>query len=80
MSVLGAKNEMRFALQCLWAILLMLQAGVLLAASSGEYFREERAVIVDGAHETWQLVWDGAPKPACGIEEADMADTYNCTH
>jgi hypothetical protein len=40
--------------------------------------REQRAVIVNGVQETWQLVWDGEPSTVCGPEEVYMAITCPC--
>jgi hypothetical protein len=40
--------------------------------------REQRAVIVNGVRETWQLVWDGEPSTVCGPDEVYMAITCPC--
>ena len=48
-------------------------------APATTYLREQRSVRIGGATEQWQLVWDGKPRPVCGVEDVEMAITCPCT-
>lgn len=52
--------------------------GVVTVAAE-QVVREQRAVVVDGARETWRLVWDGAPRAVCGPDDVSMAITCPCS-
>ncbi len=64
-----------------WRILLAGLAVVLFggASSPGEWLREQQSVTVGGVAESWQLVWEGRPKPICGPQDVEMAITCPCT-
>jgi hypothetical protein len=49
------------------------------AAAPPEFLREQRTVTIAGKPEVWQLVWQGRPKPVCGVEDVEMAITCPCT-
>lgn len=48
-------------------------------AAPATYLREQRTVAVNGAAESWQLVWQGKPQSMCGPEDLEMAVTCPCT-
>jgi hypothetical protein len=41
--------------------------------------REETSVTINGARETWRLVWDAPPATVCGPEDVSMAITCPCS-
>lgn len=49
------------------------------AAAPPQYLREQKAVTFNGRPETWQLVWEGRPKPICGPQDVETAITCPCT-
>ncbi|WP_176399626.1 hypothetical protein [Novosphingobium sp. B 225] len=64
--------------RALCLILSLSIAGPALAAPA-QLLREQRAVTLGGAAETWQLVWQGRPRSICGPEDVEMAITCPCT-
>lgn len=50
-----------------------------LAANGAPIVREERTVTVNGASETWQLLWDAPPASICGPEDISTAITCPCS-
>jgi hypothetical protein len=48
-------------------------------ASGETVVREERAVTINGASETWRLVWDAPPATVCGPEDVSLATTCPCS-
>jgi len=63
-----------------------LTAGVILFSSiaasivhaDDALLREQHSLTVAGVTETWQLVWETPPQPACGPEEVATATTCPC--
>ena len=41
--------------------------------------REEKMVTINGANETWRLVWDAPPATVCGPEDVSTAITCPCS-
>src|SRR5262245_33455963 len=56
----------------------MMSAG-LPARAAEPVVREQRAIVVGGVNETWQLAWDGQPATVCGPEDISMAVTCPCS-
>jgi hypothetical protein len=48
-------------------------------AADKQVVREQHAVVIDGARETWRLVWEGKPATVCGPEDVSMAVTCPCS-
>jgi hypothetical protein len=66
------------------AVVLLLGSAALPTFVSGRavaqrVVREQRTVAIDGAKETWQLVWDGKPGSVCGPDNIDLAMTCPCS-
>src|SRR5580765_7536557 len=40
--------------------------------------REQKAVMINGARESWRLQWDSLPQSACGLEDLEVALTCQC--
>lgn len=61
--------------------LIALVAAALLGAPApgAGIVRDTRTLLVDGARETWRLVWDGKPQSVCGPQQVDMAITCHCS-
>lgn len=57
---------------------LLLTAMSALAHADDPILREQRSLSVAGVAETWQLVWETPPQPACGPEDIAMAITCPC--
>ena len=64
----------------------MLRPAVLIAAilaaagaRAEPVVREEKTVTINGASETWRLVWDAPPATVCGPEDVSMATTCPCS-
>ena len=49
------------------------------SAAGDPVVREEKAVTINGASETWRLVWDAPPATVCGPEDVSMATTCPCS-
>jgi hypothetical protein len=66
-----------------WALfaLLTLIATPLLAAPVDEVVREQRSFMINGAPETWRLIWRGTPSDSnsCGPANPAMALTCPCS-
>lgn len=61
------------------AILGLLWLAVAGAAHADDpLLREQRSLPVAGVKETWQLVWESPPAPACGPEDVSLAITCPC--
>lgn len=61
------------------ALILSLSLTAPALAAPGTFLREQRAVTIGGAAETWQLVWQGKPRSICGPEDVETAITCPCT-
>jgi hypothetical protein len=48
------------------------------AESPTPIIREEQAIVVDEATETWRLLWAATPVPYCGANEAEVSLTCPC--
>jgi hypothetical protein len=60
------------------AIALLLTAFSATGHADGPIVREQHSLAVAGVAETWQLVWETPPQPACGPEDVAMAITCPC--
>jgi len=49
------------------------------AAATSERVREQQAVTVDGAAETWRLIWVGRTRQMCRPSEIEIAITCPCS-
>lgn len=47
-------------------------------AGRGALVREQRTVWVDGARETWRLVWQNQPHPICAVTDLETSITCPC--
>jgi len=56
----------------------LLIAGFSIIAQADDLLREQRSLPVAGVKETWQLVWEEPPQPACGPEDVAMAIACPC--
>jgi hypothetical protein len=75
-SALGARCDVKTALLLVIAILPI---GLCSPAQAGDpLLREQRSLSVAGVAETWQLVWEEPPRPACGPEDVATAITCPC--
>ncbi|MBX7198215.1 MAG: hypothetical protein K1X51_02455 [Rhodospirillaceae bacterium] len=63
------------------AVVIALAVGStgVLAASAPELVRDQTTLTVNGARETWQLVWAEPPKEVCGPAEVSSAATCPCS-
>lgn len=61
------------------ALILSLAVTAPALAAPATYLREQRSVTVNGAVESWQLVWQGKPQSMCGPQDVEMAITCPCT-
>lgn len=61
------------------ALVLSLSLAAPALAAPATYLREQRAVTIGGAAESWQLVWQGKPRSICGPEDVETAITCPCT-
>jgi len=68
----------RFATMILSACAISTVASTVIATAE-PIVREEQAVTINGARETWQLVWDKPPATVCGPEDVAMATTCPCS-
>lgn len=61
------------------AIALVVTAIVGPAAATTERLRERQSVMVDGATETWSLIWSGRTRQICRPSEIEIAITCPCS-
>jgi hypothetical protein len=59
-------------------LLTILIVGGVTAQADDPLVREQRTLSVDGVREIWQLVWETAPRPACGPEDISIAVACPC--
>jgi hypothetical protein len=70
------------ARRCVACVLLSLSSTAIVAparAADEQVVREQKIVTVDGARETWRLVWEKKPATVCGPDEVYMAITCPCS-
>ena len=61
-----------------FAIFILTTALSASTQADGPILREQRSLSVAGVAETWQLVWETPPRPACGPQEIWDAVTCPC--
>jgi len=60
------------------AVILFCSAIATAVKADDALLREQHSLSVAGVKETWQLVWETPPQPACGPEDVAMAITCPC--
>jgi hypothetical protein len=60
-----------------WTVALLAQSSP--TADFARVIREQKAVLVNGAREFWQLEWAGAPLAACGADDVTSALACPCS-
>jgi hypothetical protein len=62
-----------------FALMGCLLAAGLQAQDYASMTREQKAVVVDGARESWRLQWETQPQPACGPDDLEVALSCQCS-